>query len=663
MIERFWNIAVVVIGAWACLCAAPAWGQIELDRADYADRLRGMWLAESIANWTGLRGEGQRTNPPFATDADWGTDIGRGVLEFVIDKDPWPADDDTDIEYVYAQEVLAALVLDPGTIQQAWIDHINRFIWVSNAAARDLMDRGVMPPATGMGMANASWLMIDAQLTTEVFGALAPGMPRLALELADGPIRTTAAGHAAHAAQFHVLLYALAPLVDPADTPQDQVRWLVGEARKFIPDSSKAADIIDFVVADELANADKTDWELTRDRIYTRYHGDAAANGFRYRGWPESSVNLATGVMALLYGGGDLKDTIRIATLSGWDADNPASTMGGLLGLLHGTAWVQAQFPGVTLSDRYWITRTRDAMEDFLPDDPQAEDSFTLLSQRMLAAVDKAVASGGGRVDLVSDRWLVPPICAGNELISNPLVRLDAQSGTNSVRRTGGTVAASSTVVGSPDPGKGSGSTALFANGLQTDFSGAEVLNNGLRWYYSTQHAGLVTGDWVTLTVTTSQAVEVASVRFVEGDHFNEPGADGGWATELALELRIGGVWVAQTGAWTPSATADPEIPFQIIDLTLDTPVMADGVRLMLRVGGDDAFVTCAEIDLFARAIDPGPIGFDLDRNGRVDVDDLYSWYHDPVDLDGDGVADGADARLIEGAVRWTERADMNRRP
>ena len=29
---------------------------------------------------------------------------------------------------------------------------------------------------------------------------------------------------------------------------------------------------------------------------------------------------------------GTLKETIKIATLSGWDSDNPASTWGGLLG-------------------------------------------------------------------------------------------------------------------------------------------------------------------------------------------------------------------------------------------------------------------------------------------------------------------------------------------
>jgi hypothetical protein len=47
---------------------------------------------------------------------------------------------------------------------------------------------------TGSGVANADRLMIDAQLTTEIWGAAFPGMPERALLAADLPVRTSAAG-------------------------------------------------------------------------------------------------------------------------------------------------------------------------------------------------------------------------------------------------------------------------------------------------------------------------------------------------------------------------------------------------------------------------------------------------------------------------------------
>ncbi|MCB9846117.1 MAG: ADP-ribosylglycohydrolase family protein [Phycisphaeraceae bacterium] len=652
----------MLAGAYIGLIGADARGQTEVLREDYRHRLRGMWLAESIANWTGLRGEGRRTNPPFATDADWGSDLGRGPLIFVLDPDPWGADDDTDIEYVYAYLMRTTSPrLSAQDVTDGWIEHINRFIWVSNEQARELMEQGVRAPATGLPAANQYWPQIDAQLTTEVFGAVAPGMPGLALELADLPIRTTSGGHASHASQFHAVLYALAPLVDKTLAPNQQTLWLVQEARRWVPDSSKAADIVDFVTAEFLANPDKDNWEQTRDRIYERYHGDATQHGFKYRGWTESSVNFATSIMCFLYGQGDLRRTIQIGTLSGWDADNPTATMGGLLGLINGDAWVEAQFPEATLSDRYWISRTRDGMPDHLPADPDAEDTFTLLADRMLTTVDRALALGGARRHDRTGDWLVPPLPASDPLARNPRAREFARSHVHAVRAAGGSVTGASSVTSSPTSG-GVGSPAYLANGFNTDFSGVDPLNDSLRRYYSTQNAGASPGDWQTLTITFDRDVLIGAVRFIEGDHFHDT-VEGGWFEEAHVEVRVDGQWV-QPGA-SPSEPLDPTSAFQTLDFTLDAPVLASGARIVGRVGGAQAFVTCAELDALTPPSEPPVPGFDVDRNSRVDIEDLYSWYSQPVDLSGDGVADAVDQSLVAAAVRWREVQDMTapRRP
>ncbi|MFG0326436.1 MAG: ADP-ribosylglycohydrolase family protein [Phycisphaerales bacterium JB037] len=658
-------VGLALAGSAAGSPPMPMSEPVEIDRTEYADRLRAMWLAESIANWTGLRGEGQRIVPPFPTDADWGTDLGRGVLTFVR-RNPWPADDDTDIEYVYAHLIdqAGSPSLTSGEIRDGWIAHINRFIWVSNERARELMDRGVAPPATSLPVANAQWLQIDAQLTTEFFGALAPGMPRTALELADLPIATTARGHAAHASQFHVVLYALAPVVPEHLTPGERVLWLIDEARRWIPGDSKAADIVDFVRADYLANPDVNDWESTRDRIYQRYQLNAASNGFVYRGWTESSVNFATGIMALLYGEGDFLRTVQIATLSGWDADNPAATMGGLLGLMYGTQAIQDAMGPPTLSDRYWSLRTRDNLPDYLPGDTGAEDTFTMLADRLLDRVDDAVGSGGGRVSPVGTGWLVPGLPIDEPLALNPLVRARDASGLFALRENGATIVASSSVVASPPGGLGvTGDVSFIANGVQTDASGREVGDDASARAYSSQGGGSFAGDWVSLSVAFDQTLEIVGVRFVEGDRFEEPGAVGGWFTEMTLEVRsAAGVWSAVPGA-VPSEPLDAGVPFQVIDFALPGPMVVTGVRVVGRVGGGvggiDAFVTCAELDPLLGEADPGPAGLDLNRDGLVGVEDLYRWHRDPVDLTGDAAADGADLDRLMRAVRWQELEDM----
>jgi hypothetical protein len=44
------------------------------------------------------------------------------------------------------------------------------------------------------------------------------------------------------------------------------------------------------------------------------------------------------GVMALLYGKGDFKTTLSIATSAGLDSDNQPATLGGLIGIMRGAS-------------------------------------------------------------------------------------------------------------------------------------------------------------------------------------------------------------------------------------------------------------------------------------------------------------------------------------
>jgi len=652
-IVRWMGMALI-----AMICAPAAFAQNPriLDRAEYADRLRAMWLAEAIANWTGLRTEGARIDAPFLTDADWGTTPpGFGQpIDFVTTQDPWWADDDTDIEYVYAEELVASSLttLTPAQIRQAWIDHINRYIWVSNAVARNLMNRGVTPPSTGLFVANTASLHIDAQLTTEIFGALAPGMPERALEMADLPIRTTASGHAAHAAQFFVALYALAPLVDTSMSGRDQALWLINRARAHIPGSSKTADVIDFVLSDYLANPDVNDWERTRDLVHQRYQANAGANGFLYRAWFESSVNLATGVIALLYGEMDLKRTIQIGTLSGWDSDNGTATMGGLIGLVQGIEAIRAQFPDVTLSDRFWILRTRDNLTDYLPADPSAEDTFQMLAQRMLGVVDRVFLDSGGLVDTVTQRYALPTVAPGDPLDRSPTHRLQQRSANNRVRADGGTVIASCSVAVNPPCCAATPLVSFIADGFEHDFRGHDALFFGIP-YFSTQGAGLAPGALITLSVTYDRPVEIEAVRLVEGDAL----ATGGWFNSVSVEVLVGASWVPAPAS--PSEPLDPLVPYQSIDFALLIPTQATGIRLTGPAGGPGAFVTVAELDALAPdpCPPPGPTT-DLTGDGQTGIEDLYAWHLTPVDFDASGDAGDPDRRYLQTIVRWPEPTD-----
>jgi hypothetical protein len=576
----------------------------ELDAESYGRHLRGMWLAQSIANWTGLQTEGTKIESPFLTDADWGS-----VVDFVF-YEPWPADDDTDVEYIllHLMTEYDTTLLTPQQFADGWDTFFRQedFVWISNLTSLRLIRRGALPPATGMGAVNAandpqeemSYLMIDAQLTTELCGALAPGMPAYALRICDLPIRNTAASYAAHAAQHFMLLYALAPVVDPSLSEREKVIWLATEARKYIPNSSKTADIFDFVLGDFLRQCPQADapgcndWEATRDRIGDRYQRDAAINGFKYYDWYDSAVNYGTGIMALLFGQGDLKRTIQIGTLAGWDSDNGTATMGGLLGLMNGYDWVVAQFPDRKLSDRYSIRRTRSyELPDYLPGDPAAEDTFEMISKRMLPLVAQALDKGGGNVR--DQTYHLPALPAANHAELAPTTQLYESSANNRMRLEGGNVMALFSSAG--HAGEDSPQAATFADGAEHDFSGREPPSP------SDEFWGF--GDKVEFTVTYSHAVPLKTLRLIEGGaHSNLVG----YFRTLTPQVLVGGSWQNLPAGALPSA-APTSAPYQIIDWSLPATLLVAGIRLTgTTVGGFASIIELDALSDIAAKVYPG---------------------------------------------------------
>lgn len=640
------------------------------NRADYQARLHGMWLGEVIGNWTGLPIENAFYQPPFLTDADWDQPPAPGYppVTFIF-QDPWRTDDDTDIEYVYvyllSQQTNPWLTYDD--IVHGWVTHINHHIWNSNYNARTLMARGVYPPATSLGACNQLRMLISAQLTIEMFGAMNPGMPERALEMADNAIHNTAGGFAVHACQFYVVLYSLASVTPDGLTDAEKVMWLIRQARRYIPDTSKTADAVDFVLADFLANPDIDNWEATRDRIYDRFQLHAADHGYAPHGWSDSTINFATGILSLLYGHGDYRRTIQISTLAGWDCDNQPATMGGLLGLMQGYDRIAAQFPEQQISDRFSTRITRDNLPDFLPNDPGAEDTLTLVSARMADITERIIMRNGGIVVPSIGAWLLPPSVAWNSdapadaLMFNPSFRESLRSNNLHVRAQGGTIVASSSAAPSSPPfiypyNYGFSLVARMANCVEQEFAGREI-NDWERVFYSTQNSGAHEGDPVTFTVAYDRDVPVQTIRFIEGDHRNDVYAHGGWMTSITPQLRIQGAWTDLPKGVQLINPPDPDKPYQYIDWVLPQTVMASAVRITGHVGGPDAFATAAELDTLTAPIDhPRLYSFDLDHNHVIDLNDYLVMQNQSIDLNGDGVTDGLDKEYLLTAIRLSAR-------
>ena len=107
------------------------------------------------------------------------------------------------------------------------------------------MNEDYVPPDTGDPRLNEHYEMIDAQLTTEIFGLFAPGNPELARDLASLPIRTVARNEAEDIAQFYVTMFSLASL-DPERSIHDRIDSISSYARNYLPDDEYPAKMYDY---------------------------------------------------------------------------------------------------------------------------------------------------------------------------------------------------------------------------------------------------------------------------------------------------------------------------------------------------------------------------------------------------------------------------------
>ena len=396
----------------------------------YKEKMKGFWLGQCIANMTGLVTEmdkigniGDIKTGEFYTSDDWGkldqpsifdpskpSELSKNI-DFVFEQDGvWPADDDTDIEYMY-QELLytnKTAFLTPYQIKNGWQKHIRleeeNFLWVSNQRAFDLMNEGILPPETSNPKLNEHYDMIDAQLTTEIFGLLSPSRPDIALKMANLPTLTTARNNAKWISDFYISMHSLAYNIDYSNDIKNEIFSLAENSRYLLPDSSYSSKMYDFVKKQYDSGIS---WEEARDKIYYRYQVneedgyDITSRNLYCNGCFAAGINFAASLISLFWGEGDLKKTIKIGTLMGWDSDNPTSTWGGLIGFIMGKKGIEEEF-GKIFSNEYFIHRTRQNFKN-------PTDNFDNMAEKGIKIISRLVINElGGSYDIDNQMWYIP---------------------------------------------------------------------------------------------------------------------------------------------------------------------------------------------------------------------------------------------------------------
>lgn len=337
---------------------------VEISSEALEDKIRGGLLAQLLGNLNGLPHENKYYNEPGNVE-QYTPGLANGAR----------TDDDTDIEWVYisAMQRDRTVLLGPERITALWKQHINNHIWCANLYTRQLMDIGIDPPLTGNLALNPwSGFNISGQFVCESFGLIAPGMPQTAARIGLNYTHVTIDAEPAQTTQLFTAMIATAFFSDDIDAILDAGLASVDSDSGILP-------IIEDVRRWHKQHAD--DWRTTRRLIRDKY----TLYDSRTRNQNGYELCTAATVAALLYGEGDLVNTLIHAFNFGWDADNNAATAATIVGVIKGHRWMRRQ--GWAIKDSYRNT-TRPSMPE--------DETITGFGDRIIEVAGRVIIENGG---------------------------------------------------------------------------------------------------------------------------------------------------------------------------------------------------------------------------------------------------------------------------
>ena len=377
-------------------------GERSISAEELNDKIAGFWIGQLVGNYMGFPFENLYVEEPVpvlvdryynyqdaSSDLRINVDDLRGFTRVAAaSMEGAFSDDDTDIELVilYGVERFGLDITYP-EITEMWKKHINRKIWVANRTARNLMEQGLVPPATGTKANNQNWFQIDPQLVNEIWSAFYPGMTQKAAYRADWSARITSDDWGTHPTIAYAVMYSAAFF-------ESDVEKLVQLALAALPDDSPFTEGVQDVIKWHKQNRD---WRVTRKKLHDKYYRYKKGNYEAPVSVVSSLQNGLCGILAILYGEGDFLKTTGIAVSAGYDCDNQAATCAGLIGVKNGGKaipdFLTKEWSSRDKWDEPFNNRYINYSRDHLPNVLQISD----IVARIQAVAEKAIWEGGGR--------------------------------------------------------------------------------------------------------------------------------------------------------------------------------------------------------------------------------------------------------------------------
>jgi hypothetical protein len=345
--------------------AEPSITSLVLSHAEYLDRVQAIWTAQIIAQATGVRFEHQvasvlKQTPPSVLH-------GHAV-----------ADDD----YYYEMVAIRAferygIGLTVEQLGQQWLEN-NAGSWGSSEQALLLLKRGIRAPDTGHPRYNKLWWTIGPEFSSDVYGALTPGMPNLAASLARNLGHINGYAEGTDGAVF------VAGMISIAFAEKD-THAIVRKAASLIHPDSPYRKCLDQVIS--MADVGRSPQEIFR-AINEHW-------GIEYPATNNAVVNGGIVATSVWFGDGDYQKTLQLAVHAAdfADTDCNAANSAAVVAAMHGMNALPAE-QVADLHDRIVGTEMGP-----LKLTPPVDESIIDLAKRTARIGAAIVSSHGARDD------------------------------------------------------------------------------------------------------------------------------------------------------------------------------------------------------------------------------------------------------------------------
>jgi hypothetical protein len=353
-------------------CSHTAAQTFVLSHDDYVDRVKAIWLAQMIGQATGVRFEHQTASVLPITPPS--------VLPGYA-----PIDDDYYYEMVAVRGFERyGIHMSVQQLGRQWLAN-SAGAWGSSRQALLLMRRGVLPPDTGSPRYNKLWWTIGPEFSSDLYGALSPGMPVQAAHLARqyGHLNGYAEGVDGGVFVSGMISIAFA---------QHDLHQVVKQAANLIAPSSPYRQALDTVIFMAEAGQPASAIYQALDHRW----------GIEYPGTNNAVLNGAIVATTVWFGEGDYQKTLQLAVHAAdyTDADCNAANAESVVAAMRGTkALPQAEI---------------DALHDRVKGDtlgpekltPPVDESISSLARRTVAIGEAMMRDHG--LNPANDVWKVP---------------------------------------------------------------------------------------------------------------------------------------------------------------------------------------------------------------------------------------------------------------